>query len=249
MAGKALVLITGANQGLGYYAAQQLSATGKHHILLGSRDISKAEQAISTLEDDKSIKANRKNVEPLQIDVLSDESIEQAAATVEKKYGYLDILMVNSGISNTPGTLREQYKKIYDTNVFGAAVTTEAFIPLVRKSTVPGGKRIAFTSSGLASLALAHSAGPEDPLNPKNWLVYRSTKTALSMVMLYYARLLQEDGFVVTGSDPGYCATNLNAYNGFKDPREGAKVLIRAAVEEKEKVHARVIDENGPEEW
>jgi NAD(P)-dependent dehydrogenase (short-subunit alcohol dehydrogenase family) len=41
MATKTLILITGANQGLGYYTAQQLAAEGKYHVLLGSRDFSK----------------------------------------------------------------------------------------------------------------------------------------------------------------------------------------------------------------
>lgn len=43
--------------------------------------------------------------------------------------------------------------------------------------------------------------------------------------------------------------TNLNSYNGFKDPREGAKALIKAATDTKENVHLRVVDENGPEPW
>jgi NAD(P)-dependent dehydrogenase (short-subunit alcohol dehydrogenase family) len=52
MSSKTLVLITGANQGLGYYAAQQLAATGNHHVLIGSRDINKANKAIETLAAD-----------------------------------------------------------------------------------------------------------------------------------------------------------------------------------------------------
>jgi NAD(P)-dependent dehydrogenase (short-subunit alcohol dehydrogenase family) len=89
MSDKLLVLITGANQGLGYYAAQQMSATGKYHILMGSRDLAKVEKAIETITDDKSANANPSNVEPIQIDMSSDESIEAAAKKVEEKYGHL----------------------------------------------------------------------------------------------------------------------------------------------------------------
>lgn len=95
MTDKTLILTTGGNQGLGYYAIQQLSATNKYHILMGSRDINKAKAAIKTLTDDASAKANPDNVEPIQIDVQSDESILEAAKTVEQKYGHLDILMVS----------------------------------------------------------------------------------------------------------------------------------------------------------
>ncbi|KAK4544593.1 hypothetical protein LTR36_004165 [Oleoguttula mirabilis] len=254
-ANKTIVLITGANQGLGYYAAQQLAATGKYHTLVGSRDIGKAERAIESLANDASVKVNADSLEPIQIDVTSDESIKAAAQTVEKKHGKLDILMNNAGIAGgqaaaTDGSgpsLREIYRQHYDTNLFGAAQVTETFLPLLRKSTVPGGKRIAFTSSGLSSLQWA--AEDEPNMNAANYPIYRSTKTALNMIMLYYVKTLEKEGFVVSASDPGYCATNLNDNNGYKDPRDGAEVLVRAAVEDKEAVHGRVVDENGPEPW
>ena len=249
MASKILVLTTGGNQGLGYYAIQQLSATGKYHILMGSRDIKKAEAAIKTLTDDASAKANPDNVEPIQIDVGSDESIEAAAKTVEQKYGYLDILMVNAGIAYTAegDSKRRQFQQIFDTNVFGAAATVEAFIPLLRKSTAPGGKRIAFTGSGTSSIEWA--AKMDGPMSAVNFPIYRSSKTAESMMMVHYTRLLEGEGFVVGASDPGHCGTNLNKFSGLKDPRDGALVLVKTATEPKEKVHGRVINENGFEPW
>lgn len=160
MADKTLILITGANQGLGYYATQQLAATGKYHVLMGSRDLSKAEKAIQSLASDSSMKVDGKDIEPLQIDVLDDSSIKAAVETVEKKFGRLDVLLNNAGVllaqeagANGSGpSLRELYRQHYEVNVFGAAVTTDSFLPLLRKGK---GKRIAFTSSGLSSLTLA----------------------------------------------------------------------------------------------
>lgn len=86
-------------------------------------------------------------------------------------------------------------------------------------------------------------------LSAVNFPIYRSSKTAESMIMVHYARLLQNEGFVVGASDPGHCETNLNNFTGAKDPRLGAKVLIKAALEPKEKVHGRVINEDGFEPW
>ena len=187
---KPIVLITGANQGLGYYAAQQLASTG-HHILLGSRDLTKAHKAIDQLLADDSVKVSKDNLEAFQIDVTSDASIREAAATVETKHGRLDILMNNAGIAlpqsaaadGTGPSLRELYQKHYDTNLFGAAVTTDAFLPLLRKSTVQGGKRISFTSSGLSSIEWALTLG--ENMNGANYGIYRSTKTAMNMVMVW----------------------------------------------------------------
>lgn len=45
---KALVLIMGANQGIGLATAQQLVSSGKYHVLLGSRSHFKADAAIQT---------------------------------------------------------------------------------------------------------------------------------------------------------------------------------------------------------
>lgn len=157
MTDKTLILITGANQGLGYYASQQLAATGNYHVLMGSRDLSKAEKAISTLAADSSVKLDAKNLEAIQLDVTDDDSIKAAAATVEKKYGRLDILLNNAGValaqeadpSGKGPTMRELYFQHYNPNVFGAAITTDVFLPLLRKGR---DKRVAFTSSGLASL-------------------------------------------------------------------------------------------------
>jgi NAD(P)-dependent dehydrogenase (short-subunit alcohol dehydrogenase family) len=81
------------------------------------------------------------------------------------------------------------------------------------------------------------------------WIAYRSTKSALNMIMVQYAKQLEGEGFVVSASNPGYCATNLNAYSGLKDPREGAKALIRCATGAKEDVHCLMVNENGTEPW
>ncbi|KAK3074551.1 hypothetical protein LTR53_002905 [Teratosphaeriaceae sp. CCFEE 6253] len=249
---KPIVLITGANQGLGYYAAQQMASTG-YHVLLGSRDLSKAHKAIETLVADDSVKVSKDSLEPIQIDVTSDDSIKAAAKSVQDSHGRLDILMNNAGIASaqaasedgTGPSLRELYRSQYDTNLFGAVVTTDVFLPLLRRSTLQGGKRIAFTSSGLASLTWAVGDGAYPA---RDYVIYRSTKTAMSMIMLHYAQVLEKEGFVVSASDPGYCGTNLNGFHGFRDPRQGAVALVRAAVDPKDRVHGKIIDDEGKAE-
>lgn len=43
---KPLILITGANRGLGYVTAKQLASTGKYRHLSGARTQEKAEEAM-----------------------------------------------------------------------------------------------------------------------------------------------------------------------------------------------------------
>lgn len=69
------------------------------------------------------------------------------------------------------------------------------------------------------------------------------------MLMACYATNLGKEGFVVGACDPGYCATNLNDHQGFKDPRDGAKVLVRLVEAPKEDVHGAMIDETSKEPW
>jgi NAD(P)-dependent dehydrogenase (short-subunit alcohol dehydrogenase family) len=83
----------------------------------------------------------------------------------------------------------------------------------------------------------------------QQYVVYRSTKSALNMIMTQYAKTLEGQGFIVSASNPGYCATSLNAYSGLKDPREGAKALIRSVTGAKEDVHCLMVNETGTEAW
>jgi len=159
MSSKTLILITGANQGLGYYTAQQLASQGNYHVLLGSRDFSKAEKAIQSLVSDETVKVSSENLEPIQIDINDDDSIAAAVKTIDDKHHKLDILLNNAAIALPEqeaykaggSTLRKFYREHYETNVFGTVATAEAFIPLLRK----GGKRLAFTSSSVGSLQAA----------------------------------------------------------------------------------------------
>lgn len=212
---KTIVLITGGSTGLGYYAVQQLAANGSYHVLMGSRSVEKAESAIECLAADTSYTVSAADIDAVQIDVTSDDSIAAAAGSVARKYGYIDILMVNAGIAHPDNagavpeggklSLRELYRSQFDTNVFGAAVTVDTFLPLLRRAKdARRGKRISFTSSGLASLTMAAEARSGGKA-PTSWPIYRSTKTALSMILLAYSRRLESEGFTVTAADPGRC--------------------------------------------
>ncbi|TKA32430.1 hypothetical protein B0A50_01536 [Salinomyces thailandicus] len=223
---KLITLVTGANQGIGYYAAQQFASKTNptHHVLVAARDVSKAKTAIANLT---AAGVPAANLEPIHLDITDDTTIATAVETIRAKHSRLDILIHNAGISNAPGSLREQYAAIYQTNVFGPAAATEAFLPLLRASTLPGGKRIIFVSSSLSSLNIA--LAPDSPFPAKMYPIYRSSKTAVNMVMAGFASQLQDEGFIVGAVCPGYCGTNLNGYQGYKDPAEGASTVVRAA--------------------
>jgi NAD(P)-dependent dehydrogenase (short-subunit alcohol dehydrogenase family) len=230
MSNPLLTLITGANQGLGYYTARRLAQSGKHRVLVGSRSIVKATEAIrKMLGEDNTISASL--LEPIEIDLNHDESISTAARYVESQYGYRDILINTAAISGADfkqdSTLRYRFNATYDTNVAGTVVVTEAFIPLLKKSTAPApGRRIVFVSSELGSLTLATTG-----LHRPEYASYAISKAALNMLTLYHVSGLHDDKIAVVATTPGFCATNLNNYGGTRAPEDGALEIVAAATE------------------
>jgi NAD(P)-dependent dehydrogenase (short-subunit alcohol dehydrogenase family) len=225
MVDQLVTLITGANQGLGYYAVQHLALTGNHIILLGSRSLEKGEEAAKKiLAANSSIKPS--TIVPVQIDITDDDSIAALASHIKDKYKKLDILINNAGIALT-GSSRETWNKIYNTNVAGTALLTEALLPLIRESKAPApGRRIVFVSSTLGSMTVASKS-----YLGKAYVEYSASKSALNMLVLHYTNVLKEDGITAIAVCPGHCATNLNAYSGATDPVDGAKEIVVAATE------------------
>lgn len=109
---------------------------------------------------------------------------------------------------------------MFDTNVVGTARVTDAFLPLLKKSTKT--KRIVFVSSFLGSLALKM-----DPGNVYRRAVlraYRISKAALNMLALDYVVEYEDDkSWKINVAEPGnYCSTALNGFRGNEDPALGA---------------------------
>lgn len=226
-----LILITGANQGIGYHTTQHLASTGKYHILMGARSLAKAEEAAKTLSETKSIPSNL--LEPIEIDLCSDDSITAAAEKVKSKYGHLDILINNAGIAAVPkskgtATTRETFQEIYNTNVSGTAVVTDTFIPLIKASKAPKpGRRIVFVSTELASMT-NHVNGRASSI----YVPYSASKAAENVLALDYILALKGENITIVFTTPGFCGTNLNGFTGTRDPEDGATEIVYAATEQ-----------------
>jgi NAD(P)-dependent dehydrogenase (short-subunit alcohol dehydrogenase family) len=208
-------LVTGANKGIGREIARQLAEAGLT-VYVGSRDAARGKSAVDEIGGAARL---------LVIDVTDPASIAAAASQV----GSLDILVNNAGISGDGKKAGEAdadaFRRVYETNVFGVVAVTDAFLPALRRSPKP---RIVNVSSGTGSLTWA--TGPQFP-HQGTMAAYRSSKTALNAVTVFYAHALGA-GFKVNALAPGLRRTDLNpvAAASEGDPAEAAAGAVRLAL-------------------
>jgi NAD(P)-dependent dehydrogenase (short-subunit alcohol dehydrogenase family) len=215
------VLVTGATGGIGLHIARQLAELG-WTVLVGARDAARGAEV-----------AGQFGGRPLTLDVTDAGSIAVAAATVRE----LDVLINNAGISLDTGTRVtetdvEIFRRTYETNVFGVVAVTNAFLPALRRSAHP---RIVNISSGTGSLTWSTGPNPQfdyQAASTGSGAAYRSSKTALDALTVFYAQALTDDRFKVNALAPGLRATNLNprAAAAGGDPGEAAAGAVRLAL-------------------
>ncbi len=228
MSDKKIALITGANRGIGFETARQLGNQGIK-VLVGARSEAKGIEAASQLKNDGL------DAEYINIDV--DDVATHAAAfkTIDEKYGRLDILINNAGISlpdevgpegvlvPASRTSIETFRKTFDTNFFNTIAVTQTLLPLVKRSSAG---RIVFLSSMLGSLGL-HS-DPASPIYGYKVPAYDVSKTALNGYAVHLAWELKDTPILVNAAHPGSVVTDMNA-NGEIPVEEGAKTSVALA--------------------
>jgi NAD(P)-dependent dehydrogenase (short-subunit alcohol dehydrogenase family) len=237
-----LVLITGANKGIGFEVARQLAGKGMH-VLLGARDAGRGQAAVEALQAQ-----GLHEVEFVEIDVTSQESIEKAAAEVEQRFGKLDVLINNAGVvidTAAPSVApQDKLRQTFETNFFGAIAVTQAFVPLLRAS---ANARIVNVSSGLGSLT--QLSDPNYPFTGFNALSYCSSKAALNMFSVQLAKELRASGIKVNIADPGYTATDLNQHSGHQTVAEGSEAIVTLATAGVDGPTGTYIDRAGVVPW
>lgn len=211
----AIILITGANKGIGREAARRLVQDG-HDVWAAARDPERGRVAAQEI-----------GARALVLYVTDDASVQAAAQTVgEATGGVLDVLVNNAGISGGRIPAAEvtaaQIQEVHDVNVLGPVRMLHAFLPLLERSSSPV---LVNVSSGLGSLAQAADADAAyaSLIVP----AYRSSKAALNMLTLQWAAAFP--AMRVNAVDPGYTATDLNAHAGTQTVAEGTDAIVQMA--------------------
>jgi NAD(P)-dependent dehydrogenase (short-subunit alcohol dehydrogenase family) len=206
-----VTLITGANKGLGYETARQLTERG-HSVYLGARDATRGEAAASALGGHF-----------VQLDVTDDSSVESALGVIAEGEGRLDVLVNNAGISAVGDVTGPIALEVFDTNAIGVVRVTQAALPLLELSEHPV---VVNVSSALGSFWAV--TNPERRQFHFPSIIYGSSKAAVSMLTVQYAK--SYPGIKFNAVEPGFTATELTPFSAAGQPVEiGAEVIVRMA--------------------
>lgn len=221
---KPIALITGANKGIGFETARQLAREGVY-VILASRDGAQGTAAAQRISDEGN------GAEAVVLDVTDTATIEAAARSIEKKHGRLDILVNNAGImvdafDKAPSEQGlDLWRRTFDTNLFGVVATTNAFLPLIRKS---ANGRIVNVSSILGSMGA--NVDPQSAFYNFKIPAYNISKTALNAWTVHLAYELRETPIKVNSAHPGFVKTALHGVDAPMSPEEGARTSVKLAL-------------------
>ena len=128
-----IVLVTGANKGIGFGIAKHLGKSG-WQVIIGARDRRRAEKAIDELKS-----AGVSILGWVNIELRDLDTIKKAAEEINEQYPGLSLLVNNAGI---PGDMSvdslhtevSDIKETLDVNFIGTFALTKALIPLLTKN-------------------------------------------------------------------------------------------------------------------
>jgi NAD(P)-dependent dehydrogenase (short-subunit alcohol dehydrogenase family) len=214
--GERVVLITGANRGIGFETAKQLARLG-FHVVIAARDPASGQQAARAIQSANGVATS------LPLDVSSSASIQSAAKQFASMADHLDVLINNAGIYPDEGlniltVPRSQLVETFQANTFGPMEVTQAFLHHLKRSAAA---RVINVSSGYGQL---EGLSPDVPS-------YCLSKLALSGVTIMLAKALQAHRIVVNSMCPGWVRTDMGGPNATRSVEEGADTAVWLADE------------------
>ena len=230
-----VVLITGANTGIGFEMAMEFARKGAE-VVLACRNQAKATEATLRIRGEYP----EANVQTLDLDLADLNAVKRAASAFMESTPHLDILINNAGVMIPPkSTTVDGFELQVGTNHLGHFALTAYLLPHLRKAENP---RIVTVSS------IAHTMGR---LNLENmhgegkrydkWGQYGRSKLANLMFALELDRRLKAAGSRIVSlcGHPGYANTSLQRHStmwrflnnmALSAPR-GAAPIVYAATE------------------
>lgn len=125
------IVITGTSSGFGKISAKQFADKG-YKVYAAMRNPDGRNQEVKN-----ELQTYSENIDVVEMDVCSDDSVNNAVESIIKKEGGIDILINNAGIMHmgiTEAFSVDQAKQLMDTNFYGVIRTVQAVAPHMRKA-------------------------------------------------------------------------------------------------------------------
>jgi NAD(P)-dependent dehydrogenase (short-subunit alcohol dehydrogenase family) len=131
---KKTIVVTGSSTGFGKLTVQTLAQDG-HQVFATMRGVNgkNAEHAAALTDW---AKEHDVDLTVVELDVTSDDSVKSAVQTILASAAGVDVVVNNAGIYGNglqEAFTAEDYKNIYEVNVFGSVRVINEFLPLMRK--------------------------------------------------------------------------------------------------------------------
>jgi NAD(P)-dependent dehydrogenase (short-subunit alcohol dehydrogenase family) len=137
-----VIIVTGANSGIGFEAAKEFTRKGAQ-VILACRSLDKAQTALTEIQSE--IPSAQADI--MQLDLASLASVHKFAEEFKAKYDRLDVLVNNAGIMMTPyGTTEDGFEQQFGTNHLGHFALTGLLLDLLLKT--PGSRVVNISSGG-----------------------------------------------------------------------------------------------------
>lgn len=218
---KRVVLVTGANKGLGYFSAYEFVGLG-YDVFFGVRNPKNARR----LEEELATKGL--SARTVILDVSSSAQINDAITLIENTVGRLDALVNNASVFpdvKEPGNFRkcsvlesriEDIQEAMQVNAYGAFLLSQVAIPLMRKNNYG---RIVNISSSFGQLEAMEGG----------WPGYRLSKVALNAITRIFDHEFKAENILINSLDPGWMKTDMGGMSAPISPADSAKEVVRLA--------------------
>lgn len=214
-----VVVITGANSGIGYESALALAGKGAQ-VILAVRNEQKGHAALQSIKE----AFPKASAEVMLLDLASLNSVRNFAEEFKTKYNQLDVLLNNAGMMAIPfDKTIDGFEMQFGINHLGHFALTGLLLPILLKTPA---SRVVTVSSHNHVIGRMDFDNLDGSKGYGPWTAYNQTKLANLLFAYELQRKLKavDTELISVGTHPGYTATNLQ----FAGPRlSGSSVMER----------------------
>jgi citronellol/citronellal dehydrogenase len=195
LAGKK-IFITGGSRGIGLAIALRAAADGASIAIAAKTTEANPKLPGTIFSAAKEIEAAGGVALPIQCDIRDEDAVQAAVDKAATQFGGLDILINNASAINltpTEKTPAKRFDLMFDVNVRGTFLTSQAAIPYLRESATAGRNPHILTLSPPLSMS---------PKWFKSHVAYTMSKYGMSMCVLGMAEEFKRDGIAVNALWP-----------------------------------------------